>query len=120
VYANILGQLRRMKGGGADPFDARVMPMPNDIIVLVPDGGKGRALMFDVIKNSRVAYLVMDDPAHLIDRFWRLHSKIFLNGEEQREMAAMISDARHFSGALASAREQLSIRKEITAAAFYC
>jgi hypothetical protein len=120
VTANIYKQLDYMEGAIWDKRDIRVMTMPGDIIVLVSKLTKGWALMIDVVNNSRLARFVMDDPPHLIESFWRIHSKIFLSSSDILEMNGMLSDARHFSYALKSAREQKLIDEEITAAAFYC
>ena len=120
VSANIQKQLMYLEGIGAVDSKARVMQLSDDIVVLVPKLTKGHAVMFDIVKNTRLATFVMDDPPHLIERFWRLHSKMFLSRSDRMEMQGMICDARHFSYAIKAAREQMCINEKITAAAFYC
>jgi hypothetical protein len=117
---NISLQLDYMEGGRQDLSEARVMPTPNGAILLVSRLIKGWALLFDAIKNVRLARFIMDDPPILVERFWRLHSKIFLSASDRLEMEGMICDARHFSFAIKAAREQRFIEEEVTAAAFYC
>jgi hypothetical protein len=118
VAANIREQLSFM-GAGCGEENVRVMAQPGGVVVLAPNLTKGWALVVDVVKNARLARLVMDDPPHLVEIFWRLHSKMFLSGRDMLEMEGMISDARHFIYAINSAREQMSVEEEVTAAAFY-
>jgi hypothetical protein len=119
VAANIREQLSYMDTSYREE-DVRVMTMPGGVVLLVSRLTKGWALVVDVVKNSRLARFIMDDPPHLIELFWRLQSKIFLNRRDRLEMEGMISDARHFLYAIKSARAQMLVDEEITAAAFYC
>jgi hypothetical protein len=118
--ANIYAQISRMEGSRGNADDARVLPMPGGIVILVSRLSKGLALMYDVLNDERLARFVMDDPPYLIDAFWRLQSKVLLNTSDMRELNAMMSDARHFVYAKKSAREQGAAGEEISAAAFYC
>jgi hypothetical protein len=118
VAANIREQLGYMCEGYRYE-DVRVMAQPGGVVLLVPKLTKSWALVLDVVKNARLACLVMDDPSHLVEIFWRLHSKMFLNGRDRLEMDGMISEARHFLYAIKSAREQRSVEEVVTAAAFY-
>ncbi|GHV27164.1 hypothetical protein FACS1894167_01710 [Synergistales bacterium] len=120
VGANIYSQISFMEGSCRHADDARVMPMPGGVVLLVSRLSKDRALMYDAVNDERLARFVMDDPAHLIDTFWRLQAKVLLNASDMRELNAMISDARHFVYAKKSAREQGAAGEEISAAAFYC
>jgi hypothetical protein len=120
VASNIREQLKFMEGSRASQDDARVMPLPSGVILLVSKLTKGLALVVDVVKNTRLARFVMDDPQHLVELFWRLHSKMFLSASDRMAMECMVCDARHYIYAIKSAREQRLVPEEITAAAFYC
>lgn len=113
-------QLEYMEGSNYNIRDARVKPLTGGMVILVPKLTKCCALMIDVTKNTRIARFVMDDPPHLIRRFWNLNSKMFLSGADRAELRAVASDAWHYSHAMRSAREQLKVEEEITASAFYC
>jgi hypothetical protein len=119
IAANIREQLLYMEGPDYREDDARVMVQPGGIVVLVSKLAKGWALVVDIIKNARLARFIMDDPPHLIEMFWRLHSKIFLNARDRLEMEGMTADAGHFLHAIKAAKEQRSIEQYVTAAAFY-
>jgi hypothetical protein len=119
VAANIREQLTFMEGTDYNEEDARVMAQPGGIVVLVSRLTKGWALVVDIVKNTRLARFVMDDPPHLVEAFWRLNSKMFLNYRDRLEMEGMVSDARHFIYAIKSAREQRMVEEDVTAAAFY-
>lgn len=119
IAAVIREQLIYMEGPGYSEDDARVMVQPGGVIVLVSKLVKGWALVVDIIKNTRLARFIMDDPPHLVEMFWRLHSKIFLNARDRIEMDGMTADACHFLRALNAARDQRSIEQCVTAAAFY-
>jgi hypothetical protein len=120
VASNIREQLEFMEGSHVSQHDARVMPLPNGVVVLVSKLTRGLALVVDVVKNTRLARFVMDDPPHLVELFWRLNSKMFLSASDRMAMGGMICDARHYLYAIKSAREQRVVPEEITAAAFYC
>ncbi|MDR3332744.1 MAG: hypothetical protein LBT08_08945 [Synergistaceae bacterium] len=120
VAVNLSEQLYYMGGEDCRVEDVRIMAMPGGVIVLISKLAKGWALMVDIVKNNRLARFVMDDPSHLVESFWRLHSKMLLSASDRMEMDGMLCDARHFSLAIKSAREQKLIEEEVTAAAFYC
>lgn len=117
---NIASQLRRMEGPDFDERNARIMPLADGTVVLVSRLTKSSALVFDLVRNERISIFSMDDPAHLIERFWRLNAKMFMNRHDRIEMQGMINDSRLFANAIKAAREQLAIPEELTAAAFYC
>ncbi|MDR0649393.1 MAG: hypothetical protein LBF92_08685 [Synergistaceae bacterium] len=119
VAGNIREQLCYMEGPDYDERDVRVMTQPGGVVVLVSRLTKGWALAVDIVKNARLARFVMDDPPHLVETFWRLNAKMLLNGRDRLEMEGMISDARHFAYAIKSAREQMLVEEDVTAAAFY-
>ncbi|MDR3254579.1 MAG: hypothetical protein LBT31_03295 [Synergistaceae bacterium] len=120
VAANVNKQLEYMEGRDAHGCEARVMPLPGGVVVLVSRLTKGIALVVDIVKNKRMACFVMDDPSHLVELFWQLHSKMFLSSRDMMAMEGMICDARHYLYAIKSAREQKLMPEELTAAAFYC
>lgn len=117
---NIVRQLEYLEGGCVDVRRARVLPTTPGIVVLVPRTTRCAAVMFDIVRNRRIALFAMDDPPHLIARFWRLQAKLFLNAADRLEMMGMENDARHFARALQIAREEARTGREVTAAAFYC
>jgi hypothetical protein len=119
VAANIREQLCYMDGLGYNEDDVRVMAQPGGVVVLVSGLTKGWALVVDIVKTTRLARFVMDDPPHLAETFWRLHSKMFLSVRDRMEMEGMVADARHFLYAIKSAREQRMVEEAVTAAAFY-
>jgi hypothetical protein len=118
VAANIRENLGNM-GIGYREEDVRVMAQPGGRVVLVPNLTKCQALVVDIVQNVCLARFVMDDPPHLVEIFWKLHSKMFLNGRDRLVMDGMVSDARHFLCAIKSARVQRSVEEDVTAAAFY-
>lgn len=120
AYESVKKHMEYMEGSGYNIRDARIKPLTGGMAILVPKLTKCCALMFDITTGARLARFVMDDPSHLVRRFWSLNSKMLLNGADRMEMQAVMNDAWHYSHAIRSAREQLHVEEEITASAFYC
>lgn len=89
--------------------------------ILVPTDGRCCAIVFDDRRLDPLSRLIMDDPSHLIEPFWRLSSKIFINARDVAELNAVTADAWHYAQALAESRCLEEIPEEtVTSAAFYC
>lgn len=99
--------------------DARVRPTDNGLVELVPMTSRCCGVLLDVRRGEAAALLAMDDPEHLVSRFWRLSSKIFVDARDRLEMRAISSDAWHFAQAASAARASED-SAQLTAASFYC
>lgn len=99
--------------------ERHILPLDDGRAIYVPGEARCPALLFSAHTGTILSRLAMDDPDHLIGRFWSLSKKIFICDADRFEMQAVASDAWHYAQALSAAR--LSLREELplTAAAFY-
>ena len=120
VDACVKRQLEYTMGSDYNDRVARIKPLTNGMAILVPTTERCAALLLDLRRGERIARFVMDDPQHLVSRFWRMSAKIFVNKADKMELQAIANDAWHYAHAIRSAREQTNVEETLTAAAFYC
>ncbi len=120
VDACVRRQLEYAVGPDYDDRVARIKPLADGMAILVPTTARCTALLLDLRRGERVAHFAMDDPPHLIARFWRMSAKMFIGNADRRELQAIMNDAWHYAHAIRSAREQANVEEALSAAAFYC